>query len=99
MTLNKSLLALAAGLALTACGPQTPAEREADKARMAEWKAQQAALEATFPERLVVCDIETGKAYEADRMSFGDSGANYFLNEFPGPHWKCPPFEKGDKVP
>ena len=99
VTLNKQLLALAACLSLVACGPETPAEKAADKARYEAAKAEQAAYVAAFPDRLVVCNIETGKAYVAERLEWSPGGAKYELSEFPGPHWKCPTYDNKDKVP
>ncbi len=93
------LFALILGLCLTACYPP-----QRTSAEIAEIKAQRLAeqreMEQNFPRIMVVCNAETGKAYIAKRTELVSRDEfKYSLSDFPGPNWKCPAVDSGEKQP
>jgi hypothetical protein len=92
------LYALILGLCLTACDPpQSSAERIRVEAQRTEARL---GLERNFPQLMVICNAETGKAYIAKRTNMVSSiEFEYSLSNFPGPNWKCPAVDSGEKQP
>lgn len=80
-------------LLFSGCSEQLAQEQVAVDRAWAMWNRD-------FPERMVICDVETGKAYIATRgKGYDPAPVTYGVEDFPGPNWKCPAFDSGVKTP
>ena len=94
----KAIVLSLVALLLLACGLDRSPEREAIDAKLRA--ERQAAMDQRFPRRMVLCEVETGKAYLATMKSMTSVYEfDYTLEEFPGPNWKCPTTDKKEKMP
>ncbi len=86
--MNRTILIalVLAGVLLLGCADQTDAERAAEQAQI---EKQRAELDVKFPAHMVVCDVETGKAYVANRYAWDGETTKYRVEEFPLKAWKC----------
>jgi hypothetical protein len=77
------ILILSLATILASCSEYTPAE-------LAKFKADQEKFDAPFPEKDVVCDPNTGRAYIMRRGSHvSEDVVSYDLEEMPAPYPLC----------